>query len=468
MDILLRRKKFRDILFEQKKKMGDLISITSVSYPYTVSNFNYYKRAHELLIVNHYLKKAKLNRTKEQTNSLGHMFGLHWNNTISEYRKALKLFNSDSDLSTPLSFEYKFNRYHRLFQTGILLDSMLASKRRTATIDLREAKEKPTLLTHMFLDKLADSRIWSYQEIQRKRNIQAMGTVMKKLREQAIREMALSSLKPSPNDPSKYVGIEIECASSLDTQDMIDHIASKKPSLHKYVRVGSDGSIRTEEKFPHAIEFRLMVSEEKRNQVILDFLEVTKGLIKVNSSCGLHVHLDMRSRNYGVCFEQLYVAMPILMSMVPESRRSNTYCKENKDKKAWNKSSTDRYQVLNPTSFRKYKTLEIRIHSATTSAKKIINWVDLLLCVIDRKFDNNTTLETTSKAKPNLKPERQIRSLIRFFEKFDVPAGLRNYVVRRISKFGKTENLIVPKELSPSAPSVSTNEEESLIEEESA
>jgi Putative amidoligase enzyme len=62
--------------------------------------------------------------------------------------------------------------------------------------------------------------------------------------------------------------------------------------------------------------------------------------------------------------------------MVPKSRtRENTYCKLNP---AGELNPNDRYYAINWCSWCEHKTIEVRLHSGTTSAEKIKNWVEIL------------------------------------------------------------------------------------------
>lgn len=257
------------------------------------------------------------------------------------------------------------------------------------------------------------------------------------------------SLQPQGNDTDPYVGIEIECISKLPKNEFVALLVEKAPLLHKYVRIGYDGSVRVTETHPYSFEFRVLCKQKDVEKVMTRFFETTKDIIKVNSSCGLHVHLDMRNRNFGRSYERLYMSLPVLASMIPASRREgNTYCKLNTNKNSW-QSPSDRYLALNPVSYRKYKTLEVRMHSATTNAKKVINWVKLLTLIIDKEFAVN-------KEGKSLEPQRTLSSLLSFFTKYEVPADLRNYVTQRIAKFGKYKTLSIPKELEAIIPSSGT------------
>lgn len=100
---------------------------------------------------------------------------------------------------------------------------------------------------------------------------------------------------------------------------------------------------------------------------------------KVNRSCGLHVHLDARHystqkvKSIGGIFSK---ALPVLLAMVPETRRTNRFCRP-----SVSALRGERYHAVNLTSFRKYKTIEVRLHSSTTDFNKIINWATLLSCI---------------------------------------------------------------------------------------
>lgn len=258
------------------------------------------------------------------------------------------------------------------------------------------------------------------------------------------------SLQPKLGDKDPYVGIEVECLSKFNKENLIQHLVDRAPLLHKYVRIGYDGSIRTTDTYPHAFEFRILCKQSEVEKISTRFFEVLKGIIKVNGSCGLHVHLDMRNRNFGRSYERLYMSLPVLASMIPASRREgNTYCKLNNNKSGWQNPS-DRYLAINPVSYRKYKTLEVRMHSATTNAKKVINWIKLLTLIVDKEF-------TVNKEGKSLEPQRTLSSLLSFFTKYEIPSDLRNYVTQRIAKFGKYKTLSIPKELEAIIPSNGTD-----------
>jgi intergrase/recombinase len=68
--------------------------------------------------------------------------------------------------------------------------------------------------------------------------------------------------------------------------------------------------------------------------------------------------------------------------MLPPTRTANKFCKRGEFKTfASAASQGDRYWGINATAFNRHKTIEIRMHSATTDYTKIINWIDILLGV---------------------------------------------------------------------------------------
>jgi hypothetical protein len=101
--------------------------------------------------------------------------------------------------------------------------------------------------------------------------------------------------------------------------------------------------------------------------------------LRVNRTCGLHIHLDARSvssfdevvRIGRIMDAWLYA----LRELLPASRRANDYCK-------FGIAATDRYRAVNVSSYGKHRTLEIRCHSATLDYTKVIAW--LRLCELIR------------------------------------------------------------------------------------
>ena len=177
----------------------------------------------------------------------------------------------------------------------------------------------------------------------------------------------------------KCVGVEIEFFHSESIRN-----------LHPIVSLGQDGSIRTPDDERdddgeivtrwRASEARLVyvkgISENRLEKLCFQIRQAG-GL--VNNSCGLHVHLDQRDVTRQGAYARairLTHSLSFLRLMVPKSRtKDNTYCKLNR---AGELNSNDRYYAINWCSWSEHKTIEVRLHSGTTSAEKIKNWVEIL------------------------------------------------------------------------------------------
>lgn len=135
--------------------------------------------------------------------------------------------------------------------------------------------------------------------------------------------------------------------------------------------------------------------------------------VQVNRSCGLHVHHDANdlSLNAWKNLSKLYLKYEATLdSLLPRSRRmgSNNYCKALRSRFA---SITDgfaaidqagdlrrlasllegmdRYHTLNLTAFWRHGTVEVRHHSGTIEAEKILHWVSLTQCLVLRAIERD-------------------------------------------------------------------------------
>lgn len=117
----------------------------------------------------------------------------------------------------------------------------------------------------------------------------------------------------------------------------------------------------------------------------------------VNTSCGMHVHLDARdltgdefARTFGFYTER----QDLFDALVAPSRRHNSYCRKynnaqiaaiksaaNRDKDTVQYEFDDRYMTVNVTSYGRHGTLEFRQHQGTLNAAKAVAWVRLLLAI---------------------------------------------------------------------------------------
>lgn len=225
-----------------------------------------------------------------------------------------------------------------------------------------------------------------------------------------------------PKTSENHVGVEIEfyCAASQSL------IAEKLVDINQYLCLKSDGSIHAESG-NSGHELVICVPERKREEVINKVCAVLNELkAKVNGSCGLHVHVDMRNRNHELAFHNLVTSLPVLYAMNPKGRQTGQYSKKNTSKVfSDHPNGSARYWGVNPQSYYKYKTLEIRLHAGSTNATKINNWVTILNSIADKK-------EEVKRGTENVK---------KFASTFNIPDTLVSYIEERIQRFENTEEV---------------------------
>lgn len=211
----------------------------------------------------------------------------------------------------------------------------------------------------------------------------------------------LKTKKGPKHDKARFFGIEIECIIPYESNEDNegehcgdeDCMDCDNGDYHNDGETGTervkkafqdarlfdmdikgDGSIGDYESSEFGLEIAFTCSINNLEKIDRVCAVLNKLGARVNKSCGLHVHVDMRNRDAKTQGQRLVNVLPILRRLVPESRRTNTYCLDNKGKLKY----SSRYYAINWNSFQKYKTVEVRLHSSTTNATKIKNWVTLL------------------------------------------------------------------------------------------
>lgn len=208
------------------------------------------------------------------------------------------------------------------------------------------------------------------------------------------------------------------------------------------VTAKSDGSINcSRDYFP--VEFTVLITQDDKSPLEKLCKLLAELGAKVNKSCGLHVHLDQRDlsnvsellsnprtakylesnpmsyiefnkRSITTRANRIGRVLPLLFSMVPNSRRTNTYCRNEVGD-----YGGDRYVAVNKASLEKFGTLEIRMHSATTNFSKISNWIDLLM-IISRDISSTGA---------------DLTSLEQLCDEVALPERLMVYVESRVATF---------------------------------
>jgi hypothetical protein len=233
--------------------------------------------------------------------------------------------------------------------------------------------------------------------------------------------------KPPSFSKLNYVGVELEMLVRCSREYLVDVFCDAQ--LGRYVNIKSDGSIVRTESHPTPIEITVMASEAEIKGVIAKICELLKKKridATVNDSCGMHVHLDMRNRNPELCYNNLYYTQGVLLGMLPANRRSEEnahaarYCAKNESPDMQKQLGVgNRYRVINPQAFGQHRTLEVRVHSGTTNAMKINNWIDLLLSIVGYDQELKSHIKTVEKLQSKIKLEQP----------------LIDYVIKRTLKF---------------------------------
>jgi hypothetical protein len=107
----------------------------------------------------------------------------------------------------------------------------------------------------------------------------------------------------------------------------------------------------------------------------------------VDSSCGLHVHFDMRSEDTDSIKAIACAMLPtyeVWKAFVEEGRHSNHYCHAScadlgevyavEDFHAWG-NRRRRYEWLNFVAYPEHRSLEVRLHHGSLNAQEINNWI---------------------------------------------------------------------------------------------
>lgn len=175
----------------------------------------------------------------------------------------------------------------------------------------------------------------------------------------------------------------------------------------KLVRDGSLTGSETFELVSPILEGENGLRELEKVCWVLDLCNV-----KVNDSCGLHVHMDAADftmntwKNLALSYKNIE---NVIDAFMPNSRRDNYYCKSlssisnrrileagtiNELQAAF---GNDRYHKVNLQAYSRHRTVEFRQHSGSTNFTKMSNWVLFLGRMItfaqQAKVEAGTTLQ---------------------------------------------------------------------------
>jgi Putative amidoligase enzyme len=163
------------------------------------------------------------------------------------------------------------------------------------------------------------------------------------------------------------VGVEFESYGAIERRELIRQ-------LPIWTRVATDGSI-SPPSGQNGHEIRVLLDRSIAEPRLFNLCKrfATLGL-RVNKSCGLHIHLDARSMTFPEVVARAKVMdkwLHSLMELLPVSRRNNRYCQ-------WGIDQQDRYRAVNVYSWHTHKTIEVRCGSATLDYNKVLSWLRLV------------------------------------------------------------------------------------------
>jgi Putative amidoligase enzyme len=235
---------------------------------------------------------------------------------------------------------------------------------------------------------------------------------------------------------NRKFGIEIEAhgvgkaiiVRKLRAAGINVEIESYNHTTAGYWKIVTDGSLNGENAWE--IVSPILQGLEGLNEVEKVCQVLGENGVKINKSCGLHIHFDAQNMtanhlknlviNYGN-FES------VIDSFLPESRRgnNNTYCKSVRSLEAQISSATtirkmaeaigSRYYKLNLQSYLRHQTIEFRQHSGTVEYTKISNWILFLHNLVE--YSATKRISQTEGTMENLK-------------KFNQPEVI-NYIITR-------------------------------------
>jgi hypothetical protein len=183
-----------------------------------------------------------------------------------------------------------------------------------------------------------------------------------------IRRARGRNLTPEVFKYDRAIGVEFETFGPDDDRAI-------SAALPIWAQRKSDGSIRPRSAGQAGHEIVALLVRREMEPRLFRLCQKMKDLgLEVNSSCGFHVHLDQRGETLATVKKRAAIIdkwLSALRELVPASRRENSYC-------LFGISLASRYHAVNLTSFSKYRTLEVRLHSGTCDYTKALAWIRLI------------------------------------------------------------------------------------------
>lgn len=249
--------------------------------------------------------------------------------------------------------------------------------------------------------------------------------------------------------------------------------------LPKEMGIANDGSVDGSREGLYGFEvITPRLAGKKGEELINHMVAVLKNLeTSVNETCGMHVHLDGKGiiladrKAYPAALIQLWktyiVFEDVIMSFLPFARRANDYCRPLSEafklsefetvetlidaEKLWYKERTpqdmrqakqhhyhsSRYFSINFHCLFGEGHLEVRSHSGTTNARKILEWANLHALIADAAENKMFTPEFLKEAQTTSELREKTSML---FNRIGLSEKSRQYYRTRQRKFGDKKN----------------------------
>ncbi len=211
-----------------------------------------------------------------------------------------------------------------------------------------------------------------------------------------------------PTLTNRQFGVEIEfvgvnpqvVADAINDAGIEAAFEGYHHSTRPYWKLVTDGSLSQGYGSAGEIVSPILKGEDGARQLekVLDAIDTVEG-IRVDRSCGVHVHLDVNDltvaqiqntySRYSDYESQIDLIMPMSRRgnasrwcASVKSQKSSMTRKTRKSKSALANNS-GRYYKVNLQSLTRYGTMEFRQHSGTLNFTKVINWVSFLMAFVD-------------------------------------------------------------------------------------
>lgn len=219
---------------------------------------------------------------------------------------------------------------------------------------------------------------------------------------------------PVFNQPiqNRRIGLEFEFISELPAEELVKKLQERFHSVtyegythvvrKGWYKVVTDVTIQRQGKYQHTGELVTPPLDMTNSADMAGLKKILKDMrelgCRVNKSCGTHLHLeaiDFNAEQIIKYFKAWQAKEDDFDLKQPNSRKNsnNTYCQSlrnvnyescqtltevclahSKARGHYNLHISGRYFKLNPFSFAKYGTLEVRHHSGTLNFQKIISY----------------------------------------------------------------------------------------------